>query len=377
MYRKIDKIIGAMVLALLLVIGLITSLSNAAPPSISRVPAGPEISGITHPPAIGSAQEATCPQFNNISGATFDPATNELIIIGRNSNNLPSMSFNYLQENLAVAMRAVHGEPEYPAVTIGTTPSPDPSVQLVEYFGNITDTHFGYVFFEADRLLKSYSMGRDNLNPTAPFTSSVPGYISFFDRYMALEDTTPTPVSQRFWFSPTLNLETIPGNPYGFVFSNTKVNLNWAYIQGSSTSAKAEQAANDFVNHFNAHYDEFAAEQAARGNQTFYELVQLFKLFGVAHWTSIDSVQLNISGLNGPWLSDYPVASVTTPDTTPTVSRTDEFFTGGFTYTIVISGGVTVEDPNINPNINAMALVDEAKNKRNGYSYKCHIIHDI
>jgi len=346
MKEKFTKCMGVITLTLLLVCGLIVGLANASPPN-------------------ADIQQTTYTNFNDIVGATYDPDTNELFIIGQITGTLPMMDYDYLRENFVVAMRAVHAAPEYPGVTIGTTPSPDPSYQLVEYFGNITDTHYGYVFFEADRLLKSYSLGRDNLHPTDPFTSSVPGYESFFDRYLALEDTTPVPISQRFWFSPTLNLETAPGgDPYGVVFSNTKVNLLWAYLPGSGTSAEAEQAANDFVNHFNAHYDEFAAEQAARGNQTFYELTQLFKLFGIAHWAIDDTVQLNVSGVSAPWLENYPVTSFTTPGTTPTTSRTGEFFTGGITYTITISGGVASEQPTYIPNQIAKTIADDARISR-------------
>lgn len=366
MNSKIGRLAGAIALALLLACGLIGGLAGANPQSPTPPSTSDQLLSIepTHPPAQSLYQSTACYGFNDIVGATYDPDTDELIIFGQITGTLPMMDYTYLRENLVTAMRAVHTAPEYPGVTIGTTPSPDPSYQLVEYFGNITDTHYGYVFFEADRLLKSYSLGRDNLNPSQTFTSSVPGYVSFFDRYLALEDTTPEPISQRFWFSPTLNLETVPGDPYGVVFSNTQVNLLWAYLPGSVSSAKASQAADDFVNHFNAHYHEFAAEQAARGNQTFNELAQLFKLFGIAHWSMTDTVQINVAGVNGPWLEGYPIVSSATPVTTPTTSRTGEFSSGGITYTITISGGVGTEPPAYNPNPIAKTVSDEARDKR-------------
>jgi len=366
MNSKIVKLAGAVALALLLTCGLITGLTGADSSPSTSLPTTNQLIPIelAPPPANGAQQAADCSGFNDIVGATYDPDANELIVFGQITGTLPMMDYSYLRENLVVAMRAVHAAPEYPGVTIGTTPSPDPNYQLVEYFGNITDTHYGYVFFEADRLLKSYSLGKDNLNPTEPFTSGVPGYVSFFDRYLALEDTTSDPISQRFWFSPTLNLETVPGDPYGVVFSNTQVNLLWTYLSGSGTSAKATQAADDFMNHFNAHYHDFAAEQAAHGNQTFNELVQLFKLFGIAHWTITDTVQINVAGVSGPWLDNYPITSFTTPVTTPTASRTGQFSTGGITYTITISGGVSTEPPAYNPNSVAGTAVNEVRNSR-------------
>jgi len=316
-----------------------TMADNAA---VAVPPAGipPAMAGIPH-----QQEASSLPVINDIVGATYDPDTDELVVIGQLTGTLPTMDYNYIQDNLLAAMRAVHSTPEYPGVTIGTTPSPDPSYQLVEYFGSITETHYGYVFFEADRLLKTYSLGKDNLNPTVPFTSSVPGYQSFFDRWVALKDTGPYPISQRFWFSPTLNLRTAPGDAHGIVFSNTVVNLNWAYIAGSNTSPESTQAANEFVAHFNANYDLYAAEQAAKGNYALQELPQLFKLYGIAYWAQSDIVRLNADGINGPWLASYPIPRATTPLTTPTASRTAQFNVGGITYTVVISGGVGTNPP--------------------------------
>lgn len=157
MYNKIAKIIGPIILALLLVCGLVIGLASAgSPPSTSTQPThhrSPIKS--TSLSSTDLQQPTVCPNFNDIVGATYDPNTKELILIGQITGTLPMMDYNYLRENLAVAMRAVHAAPEYPGVTIGTTPSPDPSYQLVEYFGNIGDAHYGYTFFEADRLLKS------------------------------------------------------------------------------------------------------------------------------------------------------------------------------------------------------------------------------
>jgi hypothetical protein len=374
MKQRIAKLAVAIGLAVLLLFVALLAMAWASEPpqptstiiadnaAIAVPPAGipPAMAGIPH-----QQEASSLPVINDIVGATYDPDTDELVVIGQLIGTLPTMDYNYIQDNLLAAMRAVHSTPEYPGVTIGTTPSPDPSYQLVEYFGNITDTHYGYVFFEADRILKAYSLGKDNLHQTDPFTSSVPGYQSFFDRWIALKDTGPYPISQRFWFSPTLNLRTAPGDAHGIVFSNTVVNLNWAYIASSNTSSESTQAANEFVNHFNANYDLYAAEQAAKGNYALQELPQLFKLCGIAHWAQSDIVRLNADGINGPWLANYPIPYATTPLTTPTASRTAQFNVGGITYTVVMSGGVGTGPPATEvPEALAATIADDVINSR-------------
>lgn len=374
MKQRIAKLTVAIGLAMLLLFVALLAMAWASEPpqptsptmadntAVAVSPGGilPSMAGIPH-----QQEASSLPVINDIVGATYDPDTDELIVIGQLTSTLPTMDYNYIQDNLLAAMRAVHSTPEYPGVTIGTTPSPDPNYQLVEYFGSITDTHYGYVFFESDRLLKAHSLGKDNLHQTDPFTSSVPGYQSFFDRWLALEDTGPFPISQRFWFTPSLHLRAASGDAHGIMFSNTVMNLNWAYIAGSNTSPESTQAANEFVDHFDVNYDQFAAEQIDRGDNALHELVQLSKLFGIAHWTLTDTVQLEVAGVNGPWLENYPISYFATPITTPTASRTGQFSEGGITYPIVMSGGVGMNAPeSIIPDAIATTIADTVINDR-------------
>lgn len=349
MNNKIKNLIFVLVLAGLLAASASVTLTWAAemavqPSAYSAVP-------VTPPNKTGLAlplQQTDNLTINDIIGATYDPATGELIVIGQVLDNpdLPSMDYDDVKENLVVALRALHSAPESPAVTIDPIPgNPNASYHRVEFFGNITNTHYGYVFFESDRLLKTYSQGRDNLNSNNPFSSTVPGYNSFFDRWVDSQDTAYTSLI-RWWLTSSLHLRVDAVNSQTILFSNTQVILNWELMAGTSTP-KMTTAANAFQAHFNANYNQFAAEQHNRfENNALAELPQLYKLYGIAYWSSVeDKVPLSVHGINGGWLDHYPLINTPTPLTTPVVSRTRSFTEGMIIHTVIVTGGAATTPP--------------------------------
>lgn len=349
MNNKIKNLIFVFVLTWLLAAFASTTLAwtaegAASPTTYTAIP-------VIHPNKTGRElrlQQTGGLTINDIVGATYDPATGELIVIGQvlDNPNLPPLDYEYIKENLIVALRALHSAPESPAVTIDPVPgNPDSSYHEVKFFGNITNTHYGYVFFESDRLVKTYGQGRDNLNINNPFSSIVPNYNSFFDRWVDLQDTSYTSLI-RWWFTSSLHLRVDAVNSQTILFSNTQVILNWELMAGTSTS-KMTSAANAFQAHFNANYSQFAAEQHTRfSNNALLELPQLYKLYGIAYWSSVeDKVPLSVDGVNGGWLGHYPLAKTTTPLTTPVVSRTRSFTEGMIIRTVIVTGGVGTTPP--------------------------------
>src|SRR6185503_19174586 len=114
-------------------------------------------------------------QLGTITGATYDPTSGRLILIGDKTTTLPPMKPEYLAEAIRVVYSDRKGDP-------GMTIDPDPKdphgpVMNVIFFGNTENTHLGSVMFEADRVMKGYSVGNDNLTKQ-PVASSIPGYLS-------------------------------------------------------------------------------------------------------------------------------------------------------------------------------------------------------
>lgn len=270
---------------------------------------------------LSSRQAALPPGYlADIQGATYDQATGELILFGSDDSSLPAFD----EDNLTVALRTrfdftADTQDLWPGVTIEFSPT-NQSVLDVFYFGQVRNTRFGYVVFEADRLLKYYGLGYDNGSGTpVPITSSVPGYKSEL-QCLSEQNFIPTgpTIQWRKWFSPTLMIERAADDS-AIAFAQARVTLNWAY-DSAATNPAVDQCVQAFVDHFNVHYEEFADEQQARGNPVLHELNQLARLSAITEWLWEREPDTRIVGMNRPWLNQLPVPSHTTPSTTPRIN---------------------------------------------------------
>jgi len=281
-------------------------------------------------------QGSEVPPISNIIGATYDEARGEVIIFGIADPDLPPLTFDYIRENLVVALRDFYdsGGLEIPGVSIEGTLDP----LDVIYFGGVTNTRFGQVSFETDRLLKTYTMGVDNLTGIT-VTSEVEGYMSYPDRMRSLRETVTGPVLIRYFYTPTLLVEHID-TPPTIVFSGTHRFFDWAYMSRVTSRASSE-AAQGFVDNFNEHYLDYAAERRAEyGDTTLYEMPQLSKLTAIAKWAHDRGLELDLPGLNGPWLSQYPVGEAATVTQTRGITVTWAQEVSGTRYQFSLRGGV-------------------------------------
>jgi hypothetical protein len=114
-------------------------------------------------------------ELGAITGAVYDPTNGQLILIGDKNTALPAMK----PENLASAIRVVYSESQHePVMTIDPNPqNPHGPVMNVIFFGNTGNARLGWVMFEADRVMKGYSVGNDNITKS-PVQSTIPGYQS-------------------------------------------------------------------------------------------------------------------------------------------------------------------------------------------------------
>lgn len=316
--------------------------------------------------AIASAQENSVPlKTNRITAAGYAPATKELIIISEFDNSWIGVDRQYVNENLLLTLRAAYNNPiEWPGVTIEFEPQPLPGHLPVYYFGQTDDTHHGQVTFEADRLLKAYSLGRDNV-ANEEMTSNVSCYISVLDKMAELQQQNYQFAQvdpQRFWFEPDMTLDvTVDGT--AVTFTQSKMFLQWAYIPPDTPNrtSNASAAAQHFVDCFNNNYDAFAAEQAAGGNTALYELRILGEIAALTKWIqdkNLDSINGKLDGIHYPWLTAYAnhsVVATTTITATPAITVSTSFPVPGGTVTQSIYGGVDMggRENTYNPNANA------------------------
>lgn len=264
--------------------------------------------------------------FNEITGAVYDSENSQLLLVGRFNPNWPTEATLKL-DDLIAAFRVIY-DGEFPAVSID--PGNDISVMDVKYFGNTEETSLGWTMFEADRLLKVYSMGLDN-NTNQPVASNVPGYKSELDLASPSGIVGGPALWHRIWFEADDSDMTAveqSSNKQAIFFDHAHMVVKTEYvsIDGSPNPDGSDPAAEAFVKHFNENFEDFAAEQPV-----FHRLNQVHRFLIIARWLRDQGIPLDKL-----WVSEYEGQPVVTPDTTPRRQVTREF---GH-YALALGGGV-------------------------------------
>ncbi|MBN1508617.1 MAG: RHS repeat protein [Sedimentisphaerales bacterium] len=286
-------------------------------------------------------------EIHDIKGVAYDPATGQLVIYGEKDATLPPMNF----DDFVVAARAIFrgydpvvsiDPPEVPCPTNECNnglcqtvrygdPFPDPSTGQMVIQDLSSGTHFGWVMFEADRMLKCLSLGKDNVT-CQPVSCNVPGYKSLLTRVREAGGIEGD-MTVRFWFQPkAIRVAPSPdGKSMMFTEAGMEVLTETKYTSGGQQTA--HPAVEAFAAHFNEHYDEFAAEFPV-----FEDLRQLAKIVGMVKWIRESDIPFDLS-----LLEKYAPAHWETPLVTPITSVTMEWTDGLTLYTLTQTGGVTYE----------------------------------
>jgi YD repeat-containing protein len=269
--------------------------------------------------------------LNNITGATLDPNTGQLILIGKKDTRLPPMNL----DDLVVAIRSVYAGKDPGVTMVPVDPSWKDSTQRVEYFGATEGTRFGLTMFEADRYLKGLGAGKDSFTGE-PVTPNVPGFKPEID--LACEYQTDVPW-HRNWFVPNEVVLKQSADGKSMVFERATMRLESRFVQirpdGTMVDVPGTSPVTDrFTRFVTEHYDEFAREKAELA-----ELTRLAKIVGLVRWLRDNNIPVDLS-----WVNDYQVTKVETPKTTPGVSAEKVCFGGTFTTTS--QGGVDYSTPN-------------------------------
>jgi hypothetical protein len=292
--------------------------------------------GATH-----QSHPTTLADLASLDGAVLDPEAGQLILVGQPG----SSSLNL--DDFMVALRVIYGG-DFPAVSIDPNPN-DNSTMNVSYFGGIEGTHLGFVLYEADRLLKVYSMGVDNQTKQS-INSNIPGYQSELALAAASVRNIGEPVWHRMWFEPAQLTNDIPvpaGGRRSISLSSLGVTLKTEYvsIDGSPIPGEgSDPAAEAFVAHFNNNFAAFATEQAV-----LQELVQVRRWLYLVRWLRDANIPVEAS-----WLSQA-IATVETPKSTPRTSVIRDLGP----YQLMIGGGVDFSLENAYPDPDAFTTTLE------------------
>lgn len=261
-------------------------------------------------------------------GAFLDPQSGQLVVFG------PSVGPNShpASDDFFVALRAIYSQ-EDPGVSIDPTDSV--TVQDVRYIGQTESTHFGWVMFEADRVMKTLSMGQDNIT-SAPVTSKTPGYANMLDLEIQMGDNSQGEVRRRFWFTvPVAEIEESPDGQ-SMIVSALSLNVETEYLDSNwqtLANQPPDPAGQAFAAQLSQYYDEYEQEFPIFG-----ELKSLAYWTAFAHWLE----QSDLPVQPELWLASSPAIYSDAPLTTPalTVTRTNTY--GNVIQTLSLWGGVNL-----------------------------------
>lgn len=262
--------------------------------------------------------------LQDITGATFDEATGQIVLLGRDDISLPPLDMNHV----SVATQSVYSG-EDPAVSIDL---PIVNNQMsVRFEGQTRNTRFGDVMFEADRVLKILTLGKDNVTGQ-PVSSAVPGYKNMLQRRLEA-GCNSVPNTTRMWFQPK-EVRLVPSTDgKSMIFDAVSMELLYESKVGNQVVSDPQAAA--FASHFTQNYAAFASEWPI-----LQKLEQLGKIVAIIKWIKDNRTPIDLS-----FLDNFPIEFFSTAIATPAVTVQGSTQSGSG-CTVTIQGGVTYEVPN-------------------------------
>ena len=223
-----------------------------------------------------------------------------------------------------------------------------PNRQHRKYGGRVDGTRLGWVMYEADRVMKCLGVGIDNLTGAVydHTTVSVTGYSNLMERSLSGSEAG----NIRFWFVPdemTLKRHVDPETGRStIVFDEASVALKTeSFMRGLPQTP----VAREFADHFNEHYDEYAAQawpvmdpddptgQTIIQVKIFERLREAMQAVSLARFFRDNNIPLDMW-----WLNSWTPPKAYSPKTVPTAYNE---VTNG-TQWVLLYGGVEVNKPN-------------------------------
>lgn len=283
--------------------------------------------------ALSGAGAALDGLIGQIEGLTID-ANNNLVLISKKGEqqNLSSIRL----DDIVTVFRSVYINGEGPTVTIDPNPNdPEHSAMIIKHGKATENTYVGWVLYHADRLMKSYMLGVDNLTKK-DVVSSVPGYqevlksIYFGDGISNTSNYTGR--WERFWIVPAgVNQFCAQDNNLTLFEVPLKIKTQVMKWKGrelvDDLTGKSSLGARKFTEWFTKNYDGIAMEQRLMPPAGFgiKDSVQIFtELRQIAFITAL-AEKMRDQGVPIPfWMRDYEVKQVPLEKQTPAllISRT-------------------------------------------------------
>lgn len=293
--------------------------------------------------------------LGQVTGVAIDRETGRLILLTEHAGSiaLPPLRI----DDVVTVFRSVYLHGEGPSVTINPRPvDPHGPWMDVVHGAATNNTYVGWVLFEADRIMKAYNLGEDNISRT-PVSSAVAGHDEVLHTVYFGGDFADGKKTggnwERFWIVPAevsrfhassrdLTLFDVPlkVKTQRMVLKNGKLE--------DAQRGKSSKGALAFVVWFTRAYEGIASEQFLQPPPetgisapvpVFSELRRIALISAVAE-------QLRDQGVPMPlWIKDYEVKKIPVPSSTPTMTVAKTEATGSSIVTASIYGGVNLSVP--------------------------------
>ncbi|MGD0816419.1 MAG: hypothetical protein ABSA83_22740 [Verrucomicrobiota bacterium] len=309
-------------------------------------PPPPGGAGVLSGRRVGGVLFENCHQvltgIEELTGAYWDESTQSLVLIGKDSDTsgrrhltLPAMDADHFKVALRAALIgeslgvSIDAPAEYRYGENGRRMPPSGTPFFVSYLGGSAGTLSGAIFFEADRIMKCLSLGIDN-NTGNSFQAGVPGFRSGFDMHHDNDDSKRTSW-HRFWFVVERVELRQCAQSKALTFGEIKIAIKTELeLRGSAKRHVVDPLDEQFARHLTLHYDEYAKEFPVFGR-----LKELAKVSALASFVVNQGIEIDL----GDILSTPPI-EVLTPDTTPSLLRSEYSLDGDCIRTHMMSGGV-------------------------------------
>jgi len=265
-----------------------------------------------------------------LTGATYDPDTGRIVLLADRQTALPPVRAG----DLAVALRGVFGGGDV-SMTIDPDPrNPRGPTMNVVYFGGTSGTQLGLIMFEADRMMKGLSAGKDNVSGQ-PLAAHFPAFASLLDLGLRRGNGARPQLWNRFWLVPE-RVELLASPDGGTVqFGETTMRvktetMRWAGPRLVPAGGEKDPDAEQFAALLTANYEELAREFPVYG-----ELKRVAQVVALARWMKEAGVPVDPR-----WMDPGTGGGAATPETTPSVANEVSEKRGRVTRTVSAFGGV-------------------------------------
>ncbi|MFZ4699588.1 MAG: RHS repeat-associated core domain-containing protein, partial [Candidatus Methylumidiphilus sp.] len=288
--------------------------------------------------------------MGTLEGVSKDSNGN-LILIGKSGADikLPPLRL----DDVVTVFRSVYLNGEGPTVTIDPSPEkPEESAMIIRHSAATEGTYVGWVLYHADRLMKGYNLGKNNLT-SQDINSSVPGYANVLDTIYfgggQIGNVQKGGSWERFWIVPAAarRFETERGELTLFDVPLKVRTQPMKWEKGKlvdDAKRNPSKGAAAFTEWFTGNYEGIAREQylLPPPESGISEKVPVFTELRRIALLSALAEKLRDQGVPLPfWMRDYEIRPVPFEKITPAlqITRSKERMTAR------IFGGVSLSPP--------------------------------